>query len=164
MAHREPPPTAAYDLLLVFGVAAVVLGGVLVSRDVLPSPPAAHRIPRAHAALMSAERSVPAPEERRAAETSPANSFPPTPAPRTAICGAPRTGATCPSPLGLERDLRLVLKAMAGQRRRTLHPTAHFVPPDKQDIPASVLARTKGVVTRAEASPQATWGPNGPSC
>jgi hypothetical protein len=57
-----------------------------------------------------------------------------------------------------------VLAAMALQRRRTLHQAANFVSPDKQVVPASVLARTKGAVDRAEASPPAAWRPNGPGC
>jgi hypothetical protein len=155
---------SANDLMLVLGVAAVVLGMVIVSQGVLPAQPAAHRVPSAHAALMPTERALPAPEERLTAYASPTTSVPPTRAPRTASSGATGLVVACTPRLDLDHDLRLVLLAMALQRRRTLHPTAHFVPPDKQDIPASVLARTKGVVTRAEASPQATWGPNGPSC
>ena len=66
--------------MLVLGVAAVVLGMVMVSRGVLPVQPAAHLVPSAHAALMPAERAVPAPDERLAASTSPTDRVPPTPA------------------------------------------------------------------------------------
>jgi hypothetical protein len=44
---------------------------------------------------------------------------------------------------------------MALQRRRTLHPTANFVRPDKQDIPASALILAKGSLATPEPSPSA---------
>jgi hypothetical protein len=178
--HREAVPVRAADdrhrncrdgvndLMLVLGMAAVVLGVVMVSQGVLPSRSAAQLVPRAHATLMPAERGGPAPLERLAAGTSPTDRVSPTHALRTASRGAstgpatcfPRGVTTCPPhfvELDLDHDLRLTLAAMALQGR-------HFarewpVAPDKQDVPAKdrVLARAEGSsVTRAEASPQAT--------
>jgi hypothetical protein len=80
-------------------------------------------------------------------------------APRTTSSGAPKVMAVCPARLDPDHDWRLVLAAMALQRRRSLQPMPHFVPPGKHDVPDSVLARTKGAVARAEASPPATRRP-----
>jgi hypothetical protein len=154
----------ANDLLLVVGVAAVVLGVVMVSQGALPSQSAAPRVPRAHAALLSAQRAVPAPDERLATHTSLTTRIPPAPATRTASNGATRVVAACAPHLDLDHDLRLVLAAMALQRRRTLHATANFVPSDKQDVPASVRVLARASVAHAEASPPAARAPHGPGC
>ena len=151
--------------MLVLGVAAVALGMVMVSRGVLPSQSAAHSVPPTHAVPSWVERLVPASDARPAA-TMPDAARVPTTSAQTASSGATTGAAACTPRLDLDHDLRLVILAMARQRRRTLHPTAHFVPSDKQDVPAKyrVLAGIEETVTRAEASPQATWGPTGPSC
>jgi hypothetical protein len=153
----------ANDFMLVLGMAAVVLGVVMVSQGVLPSPPAVHLVPRAHAALMPAESAGPAPEERLAAYTSPTTSVPPTSAPRTASRGATGLVTACPAHF----DLRQVLAAMAlqGQRYARAYPAAHFRPPRKGDVPASVLILAEGSsVAAAEASPPAVELPRGPGC
>jgi hypothetical protein len=156
MEYREPTPKTAHDLLLVVGVAAVVLGVVMVGGGVLPSPSAAHRVLPTHAAPGRLERLVPAPKERPVAIAPPADRVPITSAPRTARCGTNTHRHTwaCAPRHDLDHDLRLVLATMALQRRRTLHPTAGFVAPDKQEIAASVLARVK----RSGATPEA-WPP-----
>ena len=163
MAHSEPPPNAAHDLLLVLGVAALGLGAVMVSQGVLPSQSAAHSVPPPYAALGRVERLVPASDAGPVVTTPPAARVP-TMFALTTSSGATRVVAACPAHLGQDHDLRLVLLTMARQRRRTLHPTAHFVPPDKQDIPASVLALVKGSSTHAEATPPAARLPTGPGC
>ena len=53
-------------------------------------------------------------------------------APPTASCGTTAHTWACAPRHDLDHDLRLVLAAMAQQRRRTLHPTAHFIPPDSR--------------------------------
>ena len=132
-----------------------------VSQGALPSQSAAHRIPSAHAALLSDERAVPGADERLAADTSLTARVSPT---RTAISGATRVVAACLPLTDLDHELRLVLAAMALQRRRALHATANFVLPDKQDVPASVRALARASVTHAEASPPAARAPHGPGC
>lgn len=166
MALREPPPNAAHDLLLVLGVAAVVLGVVLGSRAVLPSPSAAHRVPPTPAARGWVERLVPAQDARSIATTPPTDRGPTASAPPTASSDATTGVAACAPRFDPDHDLRLVLAAMALQRRRTMgkHPVASFHPPDKEDVPESVVARAKGAVTPAEASPPAARRPTGPSC
>jgi hypothetical protein len=164
MAHRESTPHAAHDLLLIFGVSAVMLGVVLVGQGLLLAQSTAHLIPSAHAALLPAESTVPTSYERLAADTSPANRVPATPATQTASSDATRVIAAGSPRLDLDHDLRLVLAAMALHKRRTLHVTAHFVPPDKQDVPASVRARAKAVAAHAEAPPPAYRRPNGSGC
>jgi hypothetical protein len=164
MPDREPRAHGANDVMLVLGVAAVVLGMVMVSQGVRPAQPAAHRVPSAHAALMPTERALPVLDERLAADTFPRDRVPPMP--RTTGSGAATAAAACTPRLDLDHDLRLVLLAMALQRRRTLHPTAHYVPPDKQDVPAKdrALAGVEESVARAEASPPAVGLPRGPGC
>ena len=54
--HRAPPANATHDLLLVFDVAAAVLGVVLVCNGMPLAEPRAHGVPRAHAVLTPAER------------------------------------------------------------------------------------------------------------
>jgi hypothetical protein len=170
MAHRESPPHAAHDRLLVFGVATAVLGVVLVSQGLLVES-AAHWVPRGRAVLLPAERALPAPGEHLAAITSPPDSNPLMPAPRTASSDAntgvatcfPHGVVTCPPLLDFEHDLRLVLGAMAWQQRRTWHPTAHVVRRDKQDIPASTLILANESLATPEASSPAARRSMGPS-
>lgn len=164
MPVRNPTPGRAYDVVPVFGVAAVVLAVVMVSQGVLLSPSMAHPVPPSHAARGGVERLVPAHNERSVATTPPADRLATTSALRTASSGATPAAAVCGPGLGLEHDLRLVLVAMARQRRRTMHPTAHFVRPDKQDIPASALILAKGSPAPAEPSPPAAQYPMGPAC
>jgi hypothetical protein len=154
----------AHDLLLVVSVAAVVLGVVMVSQGVLPAQLAAHVAPSTRAWSGLTERLVRAQDERPVATKPSADRVPPTPAPRTAISGAITDAAACPPRLDLDHDLRLVLAAMALQRRRTLHATANFVPPDKQDVPASVRALATASVAHAEEPPPAYRRPNGSGC
>jgi hypothetical protein len=152
------------DLLLVVGIAAVVLGTVMVSRGVLPSQPAAHLVPNEHAAPIPTDSAVPALDERLAADMSPSDRVPPTPG--TTGSSAIRVAAACIPRLDLDHDLRLVLAAMALQRRRTLHAIAQVVPPDQQDVPAKdrALARAPEAVAPAEASLPAVELPRGPGC
>jgi hypothetical protein len=144
------------DLLLVLGVAAVVLGVVMVSQGLSPLPSLLHRVPPLYSVPGLVERPEPAPDVYPGALLSPAGRVPATPTIKTAGSGPNSVVAACPRRLDLDHDWRLVLLAMARQRRRTLHPTAKYIPPDKHDIPASVLAHTKGAGTPAEASPSAT--------
>jgi hypothetical protein len=154
------------DLLLVLGMTAVVLGAVLVSQGVPPLQSALHRVPLPYAVPSLVERQVFAPNANPGTVMSPAARVPATPATQTASSGATMTAAVCTPRLDLDHDLRLVLAAMARQRRRTLHATAHVVPPDQQDVPAKdrALARAKEAVARAEASPPAVGLPRGPGC
>jgi hypothetical protein len=138
MPDRHPPSSRAHDSVLVFGIAAVVLGVVMVSRGGLPAPSSAHRVSPTHAAQGRVERLVPAQDARPVAIAPPAERVPTAAAPRTASCGTTTHTWACAPRHDLDHDLRLVLAAMALQQRRTLHPTAHFVRPDKQDIPAIV--------------------------
>jgi hypothetical protein len=154
----------ANDLLLVVGVAAAVLGAVVVNQGALPSQSAAHRVPSAHAALLPAESAFPGPDERLAADISLTARVSSTPVTRSTSSGATRVVAACAPHLDLDHDLRLVLAAMALQRRRTLHATANFVPADKQDVPARVRALARASVAHAEASPPAALAPHGPGC
>ena len=159
-------PHRVSDLLLVLGVAAVVLGAVMVSQGVLPSQSPLHRVPPPYAVLGLVERLVPTPDTNPGTVMSPAAWVPASPATQTASSGATTAAVVCPPRLDLDHDLRLVLAAMALQRRRTLHATAHVVPPDQQDVPAKdrALARAKEAVARAEASPPAIGLPRGPGC
>jgi hypothetical protein len=154
------------DLLLVLGVAAVVLVVVLVSRGVLPSQPAAHPVKPTYAVPGLVERRVPAPDAPPITTMPPADWVPTTPVTRTASSGATRVVGACPRPLDLDHDLRLVLLAMALQRRRTMHPTAHVVPPDMLEVPAKdrALARAMESVSPGQASPPAVGLPQGPGC
>ena len=146
------------DLMLVLGVAAVVLGVVMVSQGVLLSQPAAQLVPRAHAALMPAERGGSAPDERLAAGTSRTDRVSPTHALRTGSRGAstgpatcfPRSVTTCPPhfELDLDHDLRLTLAAMALQGRR--YPREWPVAPDKAGCPGKrpCARRCRGIIVR----------------
>ena len=155
---------SASDLLLVLGVAAVVLGVVMMSRGVLPSPSAAHLVPPPHAVPGLVERRAPAPDEHSVAMMSPVDRVPATP--RAATSSATGVIAVCPPRLDLDHDLRLVLAAMALQRRRTLHATSVVALPDTQEIPAKdrALARAKEAVARGEATPPAAGLSRGPGC
>jgi hypothetical protein len=150
------------DLLLVVGIAAVVFGMVLVSQGVPPFQSAAHLVP--NAAPIPTDSAVPALDERLAADMSPSDRVPPTPG--TTGSSAIRVAAACIPRLDLDHDLRLVLAAMALQRRRTLHAIAQVVPPDQQDVPAKdrALARAPEAVAPAEASLPAVELPRGPGC
>lgn len=166
MPSREPRAHGASDLMLVFGVATVALGVVMVSRGLLPYPPAAHLVPPTRAALGRVERLMPASDELPVTTMPPADRVAATPETRTVSSSATRVVTACPALLDLDHDLRLVLLAMARQRRRTLHPTARVVPPDKQHVPARdrALARAQEAVAPAEASPPVVELPRGPVC
>jgi hypothetical protein len=166
MPNSIPAVDGTHDFLLVFGVAAVVLGVLLVSQGVLPSQSAAHRVPRAHAALLPAERAGPAPDERLVAETSPATSVPLTPALWSVSSGVTRLVAACAPGLDLDHDLRLMLAALALQERRHArgYPAGLFRPPSKGDVPASVLILAETSVAHAEASPPSPQHPMDPNC
>ncbi len=163
MEFREPTPKTAHDLLLVVGVAAVVLGVVMVSQGGLSSPSAAHRVSPTHAAQAQVERPVSAPDARPVTTMPRAERVPATAAPRTASCGTNTHTWACAPRHDLDHDLRPVLATMALQRRRTLHPTAGFVAPDKQEIAASVLARVKRSGATPEAWPPAVRRSKGPN-
>lgn len=149
MPNREPIGQGAHDLLLVFGVAAFVLGVAMVSRGVLPSQPAAHLLPTSPVALDWDARPV--------ATTPPAHLVPPTPVTAPASSGGTRVAAVCPPRLALNCDLRLVLMQMARQQRG--HSLARPVAPSDYVVP-----RKYGVLARAEASPPATPRRNDPGC
>jgi hypothetical protein len=166
MPHRSPAANGTHDRLLVSGAAAVVLGVVLVGQGVLPSQSAAHRVLSAHATLLSAEHAGPAPDERLVAETSPATSVPQTPTLWSASSGRKTAAAACAPHLDLDHDLRLMLVTMAlqGQHHTRGYPAAHFHPPSKGDVPASVLILAERSVTHAEASPPAARHPMDLNC
>lgn len=142
--------------LLVLGVTAVMLGVVLVSQGVPPLQSSLHRVPPAYAVPGLVERQVPAPNVYPGTPLSPADRVPTTPATKTAGSGTSPVVAACPLRFDLDHDWRLVLSAMALQRRRTMHPTAHVVPPDMLEVPAKdrALARARESVSPAEASPR----------
>jgi hypothetical protein len=168
MPDREPRADCANDVMLVLGVAAVVLGTVMVSQGDLPAQPAAHRVPSAHATLMPTERTLPAPEERLAANMSPTTTVPSTRTARTTSSGATGPVVACTPRLDLDHDLRLVLAAMALHKRRIPRerPAGHYGTPYTQDVPAKdrALAGVEESVARIEALPRATRRPNGPGC
>jgi hypothetical protein len=166
MPHCSPAADGTHDRVLVFGVAAVVLGLVLVSQGVLPSQSATHRVLSAHAALLPAERAGPAPDVRLVAETSPATSVPLTPALWRASSGVTRLVAACAPHLDRVHDLRLMLAALALQERRRArgYPAGLFRLPSKGDVPASVLILAEISVARAEASPPSPRHPMDPNC
>jgi hypothetical protein len=164
----------ASDLLLVLGVGTVVLGLVLVSCGVLSPQYAAPRVPRTYPVPGVVERLVPAPRALPSTTRSPADRVPATPETQTVGSGPSPGVATCfphgvvmcPARLDLDHDWRLVLSAMALQRRRTMHPIAHVVPPDMLEVPAKdrALARAMESVSPGEASPPAVGLPRGPGC
>ncbi len=162
MPDYPPPPGRGHDLVLVFSVAAVVLGLVMVSHGGLPAPSVAHRISPTHASHAPVERLVPAEHVRPLATMPPAEWVPTAAAPPTASCGTDTHTWACAPRHDLDHDLRLELAAMARQRRWTLHPTAGFVPPDKQEIPASALILAKGSGATPEAWPPAVRRSMGP--
>ena len=166
MPHRISAADGTHDRLLVFGAAAVVLGVALVGQGVLPSQSAAHQVLRAHATLLSAERGGPAPDERLVAETSPATSVPLTPALLSASIGVTQLVAACAPRLDLDHDLRLMLVTIGLQTRRyaRAYPAAHFRPPRKGNVPASVLILAERSVAHAGASPPAPQHPMDPNC
>jgi hypothetical protein len=161
VAHRAPTPNTTHDRLLVFGVAAAVLGVVMVSQGVLLAQPAAHLVPRPHAALMPVERPLPTQDERLAATASPTDRVPPTPAARTAIRGATTLVAACPPHFVFDHDPRLVLAAMAVQGRRT--PRQWLAAPNKRDVPQAVEPSIDGGdALRLDPSRDcAGWSPGG---
>jgi hypothetical protein len=170
MAHGQPPPHAAHDRLLVIGVAAVVLGLVLVGEGVLLAEPTTHRVSREHPVLMAAERIGPAQEERLTTDTPPTNRVPPTSTPRTASSGARTNVASCSPHLDLDHDLRLVLSAMARHRQHFTfaqeRPAGYFGAPANQDVLAKYreLVGAEGSVAHAEAFPPAAWLSAVPGC
>jgi hypothetical protein len=166
MAHGAPTPTATHDCLLVFGVAAAILGVVMVSQGVLVAQPVTHLLPSEHAALMPVGHTESTPAEPLVPDTSPTTGVPPMPAGLTASGDATRLVTTCPPHFAFDHDLRQVLAAMAlqGQRFAREHPVA----PGKQDVPtqsSALVGAEKSVsVTRAAASPQAARRTNVPGC
>jgi hypothetical protein len=152
------------DLLPVLGVAAVVLSVVMVCRGVLPSQSPVHWVPPPYAVPGLVERRAHAPDAHPVTMMSPVDRIPATP--RAATSSATGVVAVCPPRLDLDHDLRLVLAAMALQRRRTLHATSVVALPDTQEIPAKdrALARAKEAVARGEATPPAAGLSRGPGC
>jgi hypothetical protein len=118
VVHRAPPANATHDLLLVFGVAAAVLGVVLVCNGMPLAEPRAHGVPRAHAVLTPVERDGAALGARLAAPTSPPDHAPATPATRIARSGATGLLSLCGPLFDLGNDLGQDLAAMAQQGRR----------------------------------------------
>jgi hypothetical protein len=161
VAHRAPTPNTTHDRLLVFGVAAAVLGVVMVSQGVQLAQSAAHLVPRPHAALMPVERPLPTQDERLAATASPTDRVPPTPAARTAIRGATTLVAACPPHFVFDHDPRLVLAAMAVQGRCT--PRQWLAAPNKRDVPQAVEPSIGGGdALRLDPSRDcAGWSPGG---
>ena len=161
MADNEPTPNATHDRVLVFGVAAAVLGVVMMSQGTLLAQPPTDVVRREHAALMPAERTAPAPAERLIADTAPRDRVTSMPGAVTASSGVTTPVADCPPPFGFDHDPRLVLSAMGLQRRAlTLE---RPVAPNKQDVPMQDPALAGAVVpmARAEASPQLIRRPIG---
>jgi hypothetical protein len=157
----------AHDLLLVFGVATVVIGVMMVSQGGLSSQPAAHLVSGEHSALMPAESAVPAPDPRLTAIMSPTVGVPPTP--RASNRSATRVVAACTSHLDLDLDLRLELAATAQQRRfasEREHLAGFFGAPANQDVPAKYRELTGDAesVAHVDASPPALRQPNAPDC
>ncbi len=168
MAHVQPPLHPAHDRLLVLGVAAVVLGLLLVGHGVLLAEPATHRVSRAHPMLIAAERIGPAHEERLTTDTPPTNHVPPTSTPRTASSGVTGLLGSCPLPFDLDHDRGQDLAAMAQQGRRIFqeHQAGHCGAPANQDGLAKYreLAGAEGSVAHAAASPPAAPLSAVPSC
>jgi hypothetical protein len=168
MPECNSPPCRAHDLVLVYGVAVLALGIVMVSRGVLPPPSAVHRVPPTLAALSRVAGLVPAPEERLVAAAPPAARVPTTAAPRSTSCKATTVFAACAPRLDLDHDLRLVLAVMALHRRRIplvhrVQPAGYSGAPWPQDVPLkdSALASVEESVARAEASRSPTRRPMG---
>ncbi len=171
MAHRELTPLTshtAHHRLLVFGVAAIVLGVAMVSQGVLASQPAARLLPGEHAALTRAARPLPVQDEQLAATTSSTDRIPATRAGRIASIDATPWVVACLPHFNLDHDPRLVLSAMALQGRRFVLERAvgSYGTAGKQYVPTndSALARAAESVwlVRAETSPPAASRPVAP--
>jgi len=157
LLKREPPGHGAYDLLLVLGVAAFVLGVGMVSQGVLLSLSPAGLVFTTQSGPVEVESLMPAQGEHPVATMPSANLVPPAPGLPTTRSDGPGGVAVCTPRRALECDLRLGLMVMALQQRGLF--LERPVVPNAQDVP-----RKYSVLARVAESPHATPPPTDPGC
>jgi hypothetical protein len=106
-----------HDFLLVFGVAAVVLGVVMLSQGVPPSPVMARPVPGGSASPMPADAPLAAADDYLAGDRSQPVGVTPKPVPFPDNSGDGACAEVCLSRYDPRRDLRLALADMMLQQR-----------------------------------------------
>jgi hypothetical protein len=152
MPHRSPAVDGTHDFLLV-----LVLGVVMLSQGVPPSPVMARPVLGRSSSPMPAEPSLAAANDHLTGDRSQPVGVTPKPVPFPDTSGDGACAEACLSQYDPRRDLRVALTDMMLQQRGFAgYPAAHFDPPSKGDVPASVLILAERSTARARPSLRST--------